>query len=179
MVKKTGIWRFAGPLRITALLTAIIYGLLYAVIWSLAWLGETEIVYDLVDVASQEPLTALQVIGGMICTGLAFGAMVLIAIAANKFLKTAYRNGFFEAGVARTLKHLGYGLVLFYIGLMLSENFMPWLLTKNLNTELREEIEWFLLDPNLVALLVGFVLLLLSGAMDEAREIDADNKQII
>jgi len=28
-------------------------------------------------------------------------------------------------------------------------------------------------------MIVGFVLILLSGAMDEAREIDADNKQFI
>lgn len=179
MTKKTGIWRFAGPLRITALVTAAIYGAFYALIWALAWFGETEAAFDFVDVISEEPLTPLQIIGGMICTGLAFGAMVMIAITANKFLKTAYREGFFEAGVARTLKQLGYGLILFYVGLMLSENLMPWFLTKNLAPELQEEIEWFLLDPNLVALLVGFVLLLLSGAMEEARAIDEDNKQFI
>ena len=179
MKKRTGIWRFSVPLRVTALITALFYGPLFVVIWVMAWTGHTEAAFDFVDVTSSAPLTALQKVGGMFCSGMAVGALVLISITSNNFLKTTHKDGFFEASVSRTLKHLGYGLIMFYAGLMLWENFMPWLMTKNLAPDLQEEINWILLDLNIVALLVGVVLLLLSGAIDEAREIDADNKQII
>jgi len=179
MAKKTGIWRFAGPLRIAALLTAVIYGLIYIYIWTLAWLGDTEDAFDIIDIVSTDPLTPIQIIGSMIFSGMAIGSIIMIALTANRFLKGAFRDGFFDASVARTLKHLGYGLLLFWLGFILSENVMPWLLTLNLESEFQETIEWFPLDANIVAMIVGFVLILLSGAMDEAREIDADNKQII
>lgn len=179
MRKKTGIWRFSGPLRILVILMAVIYSAYYLVVWGLALAGDTESAFDFVDVISTEPLNFIQIIGGIIFSGIAIGSMVVIAIIANRLLRSTYRDGFFEAGVAKNLKQLGYALALFWLGMILAENFMPWLLTKNLDVELREEIEWFLLDPNLIALLVGFVLIVLSGAMDEARMIDQDNKQII
>lgn len=179
MPRKTGIWRFSGPLRVLAILMAVIYGAYYLYVWSFALAGDTEDAFDFIDVISTEPLTLIQIAGGMVFSGIAIGAMVLIAIIANRLLKSTYRDGFFKSGVSKTLKQLGYALVLFWLGMILAENFMPWLLTKNLTPELREEIQWFLLDANLVALLVGFVLILVSGAMDEARAIDEDYKQII
>ncbi len=181
-MKRTGIWRFSGPLRITALITAAFYSLVYVIMWASAWLGHTAMVFDYaevdVDLVVNAPLTPLQLIGGMFSTGLFIGSMLLIALTANRFLRIAYREGFFEAGVARTLKHLGRGLVLFYLGLFL-DNFSPWLITKNLPPELQKEFNLMVLDPTLVALIAGFVLLLLSTAMNEAREIDTDNKQFI
>lgn len=176
---RTGIWRFSGPLRFIMLFTAFAYGCLYLVIWGMAWAGNTEIVYGLTGAVSEEPLTKLQIIGGMICMGAFVGAFILIALTTNIFLKKAYREGFFQTGISRALRHLGYSMVLFYLGLTLTEKFLPWLITKNLGPEQQNPIEWFFLDPTLVALLVGLVLLLLSGAMDEACDIDAENKQII
>jgi len=179
MTKKTGIWRFAWPLRIAVIFTAGIYGLIYIYIWTLAWRGDTEDAFDLIDVVSTDPLTPVQIIGSMLLSGLAIGSMIMIAFTANRFLGGAYRNGFFDVRVAKTIKHLGYGLLLYWLGFILSENLMPWLLTLHFEAEFQEPIEGFLLDANIVALIVGFVLVLLSGAMDEAREIDADNQQFI
>ncbi len=179
MTKKTGIWRFAGPLRIAALLTAGIYSLYYTYIWTFAWLGDTEDAYDFIDVISTDPLAPFQIIGGMFLSGTAIGAMVVIAYTSNKFLKGAYRDGFFDEVVTKTIKHIGYGLLLMWFGFTTTENIMPWLLTLRLEPELQEPLEWFPLDANIIFMIVGFVLILLSGAMDEAREIDADNKQFI
>jgi len=179
MKKKTGIWRFAGPLRVAALLTAAIHVFYYLYIWTLAWLGDTEEVFDFVDIISTAPLKPMQIVGSMTLSGVFIGSVLMIALTTNSFLKGASRNGFFDARVAKTLKHLGYGLLLFWLGLSISDSLMPWLMTLNFDPELRESIEWFPLDSDIIALIVGFVLILLSGAMDEAREIDDENKQII
>jgi len=103
----------------------------------------------------------------------------MIAFSSSKFLKTAYRNGFFESGVSQILRRLGYGMVIFYCSILMIDYVLPWIITKNLAPELQVELEWFPLDATIVALLVGFILLILSGAMEEAREIDTDNKQFI
>lgn len=179
MQNKPKIWRFAGPLRFLVLAMVSIYSLYFCMIWALAWLGETEAAFDFVDVASTAPLKHWQIIGGMICSGVAFGAMGVIAFAANRFLKLTKRDGFFINDAAKACRHMGYGLILFWVGLILWENFMPWIITHNLPEEQQEEIIWFLLDPNIIALLVGFILILMAQAIDEARAIDEDNKQII
>ena len=179
MDKRTIMWRFSGPLRVLVTLTAVIYVAFYVTIWAFALLGKTELAYDFVDVVSTEPLSLTQIIFGMIFSGIAIGSMVLIAVIANSLLKFTRQYGFFKVSVAKNLNQLGYALILFWLGMMLTDNVMPWLLTKNLALELREEIEWIPLDANIIALLVGFVLILLSETINEARLIDEDNKQII
>jgi hypothetical protein len=179
MMKKTGIWRFAGPLRITAILLAALYGVLFLIIWGVALVGSTELVFDMIDLERDDPLEWWQFLGGFICSGIAILAIILIAITVNRLLKRTKKDGFFEAGVAETLRRLGWAMILFWLGLYLVDSIMPWLLTLKLEPAARIELDWFPLDDGVIALLVGFVLLLVSQAMHEAREIDADNKQII
>jgi len=46
MAKRSGIWRFSGPLRITANITAGIYIFYFLLTWGLALAGETELAFD-------------------------------------------------------------------------------------------------------------------------------------
>lgn len=178
-MKRTGIWKFAMPIRVLGFLLAIAYTLYYFILWGTAWAGDTELAFDLFDIVSTDPLTPVQITGGMICTGIMVGAVVLIVFILNRFLKLTHKEGFFQDGVAETLRKLGWALILFWLGLFLSDSLLPWLLTKNLPQEIRIEAEWFPLDDGLIALFVGFVLLLVADAMVQAREIDEDNKQFI
>lgn len=180
-LKRTGIWRFVAPLRIVGFLLAILYSIYYFILWGTALMGNTERAFDLLDIASTEPLSLIQIAGGMVCTGVMIGAVVLIVFILNRLLKLTYKEGFFQEGVAETFRQLGWALILFWLGMFLSDSVLPWLLTRNFSPELQVEVEveWLPLDDGLIALFVGFVLLLVADAMVQARAIDEDNKQII
>lgn len=178
-LKRTGIWRFAGPLRILAFILAALYTVYYFIVWGTALTGDTELAFDLMDIVATDPLSPIQIIGGMISTGVAIGSIVLIVFTLNRLLKLTYKDGFFQEGVAETIRRLGWALNLFWLGLYLVDSILPWLLTKNLAPDLQLEAEWIPIDDGLIALFVGFVLLLVADAMKQAREIDEDNKQFI
>ncbi len=179
MSQKGGIWRFSGVLRGFALALALIYGLFYLLTWGAALVGETEMAFDFVDIDSTAPLALWQIIGGIICTGIAIGAVIMICLAASHFLSMTKRDGFFIVGAAKACRRMGQGLIAFWLGMLLTENLLPWIMTQGLAAQAQEEIDLFLLDTNFIALLVGVVLLLMAEAMDQARVIDQDNKQII
>ncbi|MGB0908188.1 MAG: hypothetical protein ACPGVT_11900 [Maricaulaceae bacterium] len=158
---------------------AALYVVMFLLAWGLALLGATELVFDIADIESEAPLAMWQLLSSAICTGVMIGAVAMIAWAANRFLKVTYRNGFFIEGAAKACLRMGQGLTLFWLGLLLTESFMPWILTYNFPPAEKAGIEWFVLDAGFIALLAGVVLILMAQAMDEARAIDADNKQII
>ncbi len=179
MSQKGGIWRFSGVLRGLAIFLAILCGVLYLYTWGAALAGDTELAFDFADVYSTAPLDAWQIIGGIICSGIAIAAVIMICLAAARFLSVTKRDGFFIVGAAKACRRMGQGLIVFWVGMVLVENFMPWIMTRNFAVDERIEIEWFLLDLSFIFLLLGVVLLLMAGAMDQARVIDQDNKQII
>lgn len=179
MTQKGGIWRFSGVLRVLAIAMAMIYGFYYFLIWGLALAGEFEAAYDFIDLESEISLELWQIICGFLFSGVAIGAMVVIALAASRFLKVSKQDGFFIEAASKACRLMGFGLIGFWAGMLLTENFLPWIMTRNFPIAEQEEIEWFLLDLNYIALLVGVVFMLMSRAMDEARVIDADNKQFI
>lgn len=179
MSNRDGIWRFAGPLRWLTIIMVGIYSLLFTLSLVGALFGFTEPIFGWIDIVSTEPLALWQIAFGAMCLSVVCLAMIVIAIASNRLLKQSYRFGFLQEGTSQGLKQLGWGLILLWLGFILAENFMPWALTVNLPEDQQKDIIWFILDPNLIAMLVGFVLLLLSDVVEEAREIDAENKQII
>lgn len=176
---RSGLWRFAGLLRLTTLAMAFVYSASFAAIWVAAIMGNTMPAFDLMDIENDAPLSAWQIAYGCATSALVCGAMIIIALAANRFLKTSYRKGFFDATIAQTLRRIGYGLGLFYLGVVLIDNSLSWMLTYNLPADQREPIDWVIFDPNLIALLAAFILILLSDAITQARNIQADNAQFI
>lgn len=168
-----------GPMRFLVIISAAIHALFYCVVWGYAFSGNTKLVFDFIDIDSTAVLTPLQFFGGVISSGVVIIAMCVVAMGANRLLKCTYKNGFFQDGVSRDLKIIGYGMILFWLGLILADDVMPWILTWYLEAGDRKEIEWFPLDPNIIALFVGFILILVSSAIEDARMIEAENKQFI
>lgn len=179
MSQTGGIWRFAAVLRVLVLMLVVIYGLFFLIIWGLALAGETEGAFDFIDIDSDTSLAAWQIMGGIFCSGVEIIAMAMIAWSASQFIVMTRSRGFFIKEVPKTCRTMGYGLITFWAGMLLTENFLPWIMTRGLPKGQQEDIIWFLLDANLIALMVGIVLLLMAQAIDEARVIDNDNKQFI
>lgn len=192
MKERSKVWKLAGPLRFLIVTMVGLYCCFFVFVWGAAFFGHTHGVFELVNVdtnsLSCEPIATIenhpslkfwQMSFGILCAFIAIIAMVTMAVAANKLLKQLYKYGFFKSGIAKGLKQLGFGLILFWVALLLNENFLPWALTANLNEDHRREMILFIIDPNLFALLAGFLFILLSDAIDQARQMDAENKQII
>ncbi len=166
-------------MRIIIIASAILHMIFYITVWGFAFTGDTELVFDFVDINSKAVLTPLQITGGVLCSGVVIIAMCVVAFASNRILKRTYQGGFIQDGVAEDLRVIGYGMIMFWIGLILAEDVMPWILTWYFEPTGKQELEWFPLDPNIIALTVGFLLILVSSAIDDARKIDAENKQFI
>lgn len=178
MVQKSKIWRFSGVLRVFALVMASLYLFVGVMMWAAVFLGKTEHVFTFIDIKSTAPLEPWQIILGIAFTSVLIGAYIVICLAANQFLKASKRQGFFIQEVITACRKLGYGLLLYWFGLVLKENFMPGVLTFNFPEDSRRVLYW-IPTAHYVVLLAGVILLLMSQAMQEAREIDSDNKQII
>ncbi len=179
MVKKDGFWKLSLPLRILLGLCALLYSGFFLVAWAMALMGDTSLVFDIVDIYEAHPLTPLQIVLGMICFAVVVVSVIMIFLAANDLLVRMRRDGFFAKGIARGVKRLGYGVILFWVGMILVEEFYGWILTWNLPEDDRIPFEWIPFDMTIIFLLIGVVLLLMSQALREAREIDQENKQII
>ena len=179
MVQRSKIWRFSGLLRWVALVMATLYGVVHIMSWVIVYFEGTGIIFEYyVDRKSSAPLEPWQIIWGIVFSSVLTGAYIYICLAANQFLKTSRHAGFFVEEVITACRKLGYGLMLYWLGLILIENFMPGVMTFNFPEDERVAIEWVPLD-HYVILLVGVILLLMAQAMEEAREIDSDNKQFI
>ncbi len=60
---------------------------------------------------------------------------------ANRLLIHMQRDGFFADGVAGRVKHLGIGVILFWVGLILAEDVFPWVISWNVPEEYRFPLE--------------------------------------
>lgn len=178
MTQKSGIWRFSGVLRAIALVMAVLYALYFLLIVYLVLSGDTESIFYHVRVISTDPLKPWQLILGLAFLFVETVAFISICMASNQFLKTSKNEGFFVEPVITACRKLGHGLMLYWVGLVLTHNYMAGVLTINFTEDKRVPIEWDPLDF-IVILIVGFILFLIARAMKEARDIDSDNKQII
>ena len=178
MTQKSKIWRFSGVLRGGALIMASLYLLVGVMMWAAVFFGITEHVFTFININSRAALEPWQIILGIAFTSVLIGAYIVICLAANQFLKASKREGFFIEEVIAACRKLAFGLMLYWLGLILKENIMPGMLTFNFPANEQREIIWYP-TAHYVVLLVGLILLLMAQAMEEAREIDSDNKQII
>lgn len=179
MTQKSKIWRFSGAFRIFALVLAFLYGSYGVGTCIFAFFGDTELVFYFVDINSTAPLDPWQIALGLVFMSVHIGAFIYLCLAANQFLKASKHEGFFIEEVITGCRKLGYGLMLYWLGLILIENFMPGILTYNFPLGEQIEIFWWDFVDHYVLLIVGVILLLMAQAMQEARDIDSDNKQFI
>ena len=179
MTQKSKIWRFSGAFRIFALVLAFLYGSYGVSTCIFAFFGDTELVFYFVDINSTAPLDPWQIALGLVFMSVHIGAFIYLCLAANQFLKASKHEGFFIEEVITGCRKLGYGLMLYWLGLILIENFMPGILTYNFPLGEQIEIFWWDFVDHYVLLIVGVILLLMAQAMQEARDIDSDNKQFI
>jgi len=181
MTRKSGIWRFSGVLRVVALVLATIYALASIVVLVAAYLaftGDTQLLFLVIDQNSTAPLEPWQIILTVLIMFYHMGTFIFLCLAANQFLKASKRAGFFIGEVITACRKIAYGLMLYWFGLNLYENYIPGILTHNFPEDQQLIILWTPLD-HYVILLVGVILLLMAQAIQEARDIDSDNKQFI
>jgi len=178
MAQKSRIWRFSGALRVIALVLAALYAFTFIITWIGVFIGDTELIFFYIDIDSTASLEPWQISLGILFMAVHTGTFIFICLAANKFLKASKREGFFIEETITACRKLAYGLMAYWIGLLLIENYLPPVLTSNFPKDERIELIWFTIDYYGI-LLVGFILVLIAQALDDARKIDSDNKQFI
>ena len=181
MVQRSKIWRFSGFLRGVALVMAALYGLSSIAVLVMAYMaftGNTQPIFYLIDYTSTAPLEPWQIILTVLIVFYHIGTYIFLCLAANHFLKASKCAGFFIEEVITACRKIAYGLMLYWFGLNLNENYIPGILTDNFLDDEQLGILWIPVE-HYVILLVGLILLLMAEAIQEARNIDSDNKQFI
>ncbi len=172
-------WVYRG-LRIVAaittiLLTAVVVG---AVILALA--GDTQLLADLLETESGnlKLSTVAQVsltIAGLLCA-LAFG---LLFASINRLLKHAEQGELFLESATKALSRMGFALILLYLTMLCFEVLLPALIEPAPMSENIVDLLFSAFDFNALILLMGAILIALSGALREGREFQDELRQIV
>ncbi|MEE9272989.1 MAG: hypothetical protein V3U57_06975 [Robiginitomaculum sp.] len=179
-MKNIEIWRLSLPLRVLLGIFVVLDSIEFIKIFGSALIfDDTTLLYGMIDLNISKPLALWQVLLSMLFLGIALIAIWLVFLAVNQFFSISRRNGFFVTGAIKTLRRMGFSLILLWVGMALMETTLPWVLTYKIPPMEHAKISWLPFDTDMITLLIGFVLLLMASALNEGRTIDDENKQII
>ena len=139
---------------------------------------DPEALFDLVDLPLDTPpapgwvvaLLVLSCILAMVTLGAVFWRF-------HKVLGCAVGNDF--AGLARHLKQAGTALVAFWAAFQLVDRVMPVLMLLHQPDQMWEEVDLFLIDLDLIFLVLGVVFWALARSLARAAEIDDENRHFL
>lgn len=167
--------RFA---RIAMLISWTALVLSVAVILGAGLLGENEAFFDFLDLPLDTPPAAGWVIALLVLSeGATMAVLGLVFWRFHKVLGCATRNDF--AGLACHMRQAGVALIAFWVGFQITTRVMPVLMLLHQPDLMWEEFDPFLIDLDLIFLVLGIVFLALARSLARAAEIDDENRHFL
>lgn len=175
-MKITGRWfGLAFTVAIALLVAQVVLVISFA--WLAAFLGDTEVLADLMDRDVFEAPATWCMIGGMVlCLPFTAGLTYLVT-GLHKLRQIAQRTGLASGTAARALRQSGLGLIALWFGLICLNYLLPMLMFGSREAEPEWAIQIF--DLDILMLLVGLALLSVSELAEEAEALRAENEQIV
>lgn len=175
-MKITGRWfgvAFTGAIVIlVAQVTLVI-----SFAWVEAFLGDTEILADIMDRDIFEPPATWRMIGGMaLCLPFVAGLIYLV-LGLHHLRRAARKSGLASRAAGQALRQSGLGLIVLWFGLICLNYFLPMLMFGSREAEPEWAIQIF--DLDILMLLVGLALISVSQLAEEAEALRAENEQFV
>lgn len=165
-------------LRVLMLLALGIWVLVITIAWGMAYIEQYPVLEDLFDVENPPTqLTLLQIILGYLISLSVFVPIAMGFHSVARFLKWYERGAVFHEAASKAVKRLGYALIFVWLLLMVSDTLIE--LVVFYPDRLDEVSLPFPFDLEVLILMVGILLILLSKALIVANHIKQENDQII
>lgn len=167
-------------LRILAGVMTSLVGLVIILTAATALAGDTELLIDMIDIESEAPkLNMATQVAMVFISGFAIITFWLLFRSINQFLKHAERGELFLDSAANALSRMGSSMILLYIVFLCFDVLLPMLIEPEAIVENSIDFLIYLIDLNVLTLLIGIVLIALAGALREGREIQDELRQIV
>lgn len=168
--------RFLARLAMAASWLVIAVGFLLELAAGLA--GQVEVLYDLADLPVDLPAPPGWSVAALAVAGVVtLAALALVYWRFHHVLRAATANDF--GALARHIGGAGTGLVLFWVAFQAVTRGAPALMVLHVAPETRPEMDWFLLDLDIIFLVLAVVLWALASSLRKAAEIDDENRHFL
>ncbi|GAA6179682.1 MULTISPECIES: hypothetical protein [unclassified Shimia] len=164
--------------RLAMLVTILVFSFGVAVLWITAFLGETEMLMDTLELPLDTPVAPMwALIVGLGMMLLALGCLAAAFWALDRILVLRDPRGF--ATLALYLRRCAYAFMAFWVSNTVILSLLPVLLTLHLPAEQRPTSELFPLDIEIVFLVLAVVFLAISQSLRQAQDIADENSQFL
>jgi len=144
-----------------------------------ALLGDTEMLTDMVEMDAGTQLSVAAKIALVVTSSLAILTFLLLFRSINRFLRHAENGELFLDSAANALSRMGVSMILLYVVFFGFDVVLPMLIEPQSVIENSLSYFIYLIDLNVLSLLIGIVLLALARALREGRELQDELKQIV
>lgn len=156
--------------------TALFLGVLFLL--GVGVFFDPEALFDFLDLPLDLPPPANWVVTLLVLSGIVtIGCLGLVFWRLHRVLGCAQRNDF--AGLACHLKGVGTALVAFWAAFQVIDRVMPVLMLLDHPELMWEEFDPFLIDLDLIFLVLGIVFWALARSLLRAAEIDDENRHFL
>lgn len=167
-------------LRVVAGIMTTFVGLMILLTAGTALAGDTDMLIDFIDMEKKAPaLDMVDHVAIVFTSGFAIITFWLLFRSINQFLKHAERGELFLDSTANALSRMGRAMILLYLVFLCFDVLLPMLIAPRAMIENGIDFIIYMIDPNVLTLLIGTVLIALAGALREGREIQDELRQIV
>ena len=145
--------------------------------WAAAFIGDTEMLADLMDRDVFDPPATWRMIGGIFLTLPFVCGVIYLVVGLHRLRRVARKSGLASAAAGRALRQSGIGMIVMWFGLICLNYFLPMLMFGSREAEPEWAIAIF--DLDFLMLLVGVALLSVSQLAEEAEALRAENEQFV
>lgn len=164
--------------RIIMVLTTLLFiAAIVALIYQ-ASTGDLSGVQELMEREINHPLTPWQIALGAVLLTVAVAPLLMAFWSAHRFFRHFTRAEIFAGGMERTVRSLGWSLVLYWLMDWLTDLAAIPLVTATDPSGVQVEFG-ISIDETIALPIVGIILILIARALAEARRIDEDSKLIV
>jgi len=173
-------WWFYRALRIAAAIMTLMASLAIALMAVTALMDDTEILADFMDCDTKIGNLNIAAKTGIVAVTL-FALLTFWRLfrSINRFLKYAQKRELFLDSAEEALARMGRAMIMLYFVFLSFDILIPMLVTPQEVYENSVDFIGAFVDLNVLTLLIGIVLIALSGALREGRAAQDELKQIV
>lgn len=150
-----------------------------ALSWGFALRGDLEMLVDWIEYDVNERPETWRLVAGFMVDLLPLASLAGVFWSVHRFFLLFNRDQYFDFATIRTIYRLGVWLILTWLSIFFSELLHLLLIEPADPDERVSAIDFLPIDFETIFLFLGLVFVAMAGILDEARQVDEENKEIV
>ena len=150
-----------------------------ALSWGFALRGDLELLADWIEYDFNEQPETWKLVAGFMLDLLPAASVAGVFWSVHRFFMLFNRDQYFDFITIRTIYRLGLWLILVWLSIFFSELLHLFLIEPADPDERASAIDFLPIDTEAIFLFLGLVFVAMAGILDEARQVDEENKEIV